>query len=356
MIKVLVVDDSPVTRELLVHILNEDPGIRVVGTASNGEEAVEAVQRMRPDVITMDVHMPKLDGLEATRQIMETHPTPIVIVSGSTNPHDVAMTFRATEAGALTSLPLPTDPLTARELVQTVKLMSEIKVVRRWVRVQRNEKEPEPHKAKAEFAQHTPAEVRVVALGASTGGPIILKTILEGLPGNFPAPVLIVQHMSAGFSQGLIEWLSQSSALPIRLAAHGEPILPSHVYVAPDAFQMQVKNGGRITLMRDAQENGMCPSVSYLFRSVAEVYGRHAVAGLLTGMGRDGASELKLLREKGAVTFAQNKESSIVHGMPGEAIRLDAAMFVLAPQEIAPLLSKLANGKKINEGKLHEKQ
>ncbi|MDD5180889.1 MAG: chemotaxis-specific protein-glutamate methyltransferase CheB [Gallionellaceae bacterium] len=346
MIKALVVDDSPVTRELIVHILNEDPGIRVVGMASNGEEAIEAVQRMRPDVITMDIHMPKLDGLEATRQIMETHPTPIVIVSGSTNPHDVAMTFRVTEAGALTSLPLPTDSATARELVQTVKLMSEIKVVRRWVRVQSKEKEAEPHTVEAELAQLAPAEVRVVALGASTGGPIILKTILDELPGNFPAPVLVVQHMSAGFSQGLVEWLAQSSALSIRLAAHGEHILPSHIYFAPDGFQMQVKNGGSIALIRDAHENGMCPSVSCLFRSVAEVYGRHAVAGLLTGMGRDGASELKLLREKGAVTFAQNKESSVVHGMPGEAIRLDAAMFVLAPQEIAPLLTKLANGGK----------
>ena len=344
MIKVLVVDDSSVTRELIVHILNEDPGIRVVGTASNGEEALEAVQRMQPDVITMDVHMPKLDGLEATRRIMETYPTPIIVVSGSMNPHDVAMTFRVTEAGALAALPLPTDTVTARDLVQTVKLMAEVKVVRRWVRVQC--KKPATQPVDAELAQYTPAKVRVVALGASTGGPIILKTILDGLPGNFPAPVLIVQHMSVGFSHGFVEWLSQSSALPIRLAAHGEPILPAHVYVAPDEFQMQVKNDGRIALTRDEQENGMRPSASYLFRSVAEVYGCNAVAGLLTGMGRDGASELKLLRERGAVTFAQNKERSVVHGMPGEAIRLDAAMFVLAPSEIAPLLTKLANGRK----------
>ena len=344
MIKVLVVEDSRVPREFIVHILNASPGIRVIGTASNGEEALEAVQRLQPDVITMDIHMPGLDGLETTRRIMETRPTPIVIVSGSINPHDVAMTFRATEAGALAALPLPKDTLTAREMVQAVRLMSEVKVVRRWVRVQRDK--PAAYPAEAKLAQHAPAEVRVVALGASTGGPPILKTILAGLPGNFPAPLLIVQHMSSGFSQGFVEWLSQSSLLPVRLAVHGERILPAHVYVAPDEFQMKMESGGRIALLRDEHENGMCPSVSCLFRSVAEVYGCHAVAGLLTGMGRDGADELKLLREQGAVTFAQDKESSVVHGMPGEAIKLDAAMFVVAPQEIAPLLTRLANGRK----------
>lgn len=344
MFKVLVVEDSRVAREFIVHILNASPGIRVIGTASNGEEALEAVQRLQPDVITMDIHMPGVDGLETTRRIMETHPTPIVIVSSSVNSHDVAMTFRATEAGALAALPLPVDSDRARELVQTVGLMAEVKVVRRWPRIPRNKPAAQP--VEAELARIAPAEVRVVALGASTGGPPVLRAILAGLPGNFPVPLLIVQHMSSGFSQGFVEWLSQSSALPIRLAVHGEHILPAHVYVAPDEFQMKMKSGGRIALLRDEHENGMRPSVSCLFRSVAEVYGCHAVAGLLTGMGRDGADELKLLREKGAVTFAQDKESSVVHGMPGEAIKLDAAMFVVAPQEIVPLLTKLANGRK----------
>jgi two-component system chemotaxis response regulator CheB len=346
MIKVLIVEDSAVVREFLVQILGSDPAIQVVGTANDGEEALEAVRRWQPDVITMDIHMPKLDGLEATRRIMETQPTPIVIVSGSTDPQDVAMTFRAMEAGALAVLGRPAgighpdQEATARELVQTVKLMSEVKVVRRWPRVQRETAVTRPSEA---LVGRAPAEVKVIAIGASTGGPPVLQTILAGLPKEFPVPVLIVQHMATGFVPGFVVWLAQSCRLPIHLAEHGETMLPGHVYVAPDEFQMKVEHGGRIVLARDDPQNGLCPSVSSLFRSVAEVYGGAAVAGLLTGMGRDGAEELKLLRDKGAVTFAQDKESSVVHGMPGEAITLDAATLILPPEKIAATLTSLAN-------------
>ncbi len=344
LIKVLVVDDSPVTREFLVRILGSDPAIQVIGTANDGQHALEVVERERPDVITMDIHMPKIDGLEATRRIMETHPTPIVVVSGSTDPQEVATTFRAIEAGALAVLRRPAGighpdhEATSRELVQTVKLMSEVKVVRRWPRAQLEREAP--RMTERALALGT---VRVVAIGASTGGPPVLQSILAELPKDFPAPLLIVQHMAAGFVRGFTEWLAQSCRLPVHLATQGEAILPGHVYVAPDGLQMKVARGGTIVLAGDEPENGLCPSVSYLFRSLAEVYGAEVVAGLLTGMGRDGAEELKVLREKGAVTFAQDKESSIVHGMPGEAIKLDAATLVLPPEKIAAALTSLAN-------------
>ncbi|PKO84177.1 MAG: chemotaxis response regulator protein-glutamate methylesterase [Betaproteobacteria bacterium HGW-Betaproteobacteria-11] len=350
MIKVLIVEDSPVVREFLVHILEADPELQVVGTANNGEEATEIVGRLQPDVITMDIHMPRMDGLEATRRIMEAHPTPIVIVSGSTSSHEVKTTFDAMEAGALAFLPRPAGighpdyAATVKELVKTVKLMSEVKVVRRWPRLRRET--VVMRAAETGLRRVVPAKVEIIAIGASTGGPPVLHTIVSALPEDFPAPVLIVQHMAAGFIRGFADWLAQSSRLPIHLARHGETILPGHIYLAPDECQMKVARGGKIALTRDAPENGLRPSVSYLFRSVAETYGGTAVAGLLTGMGRDGADELKLLKDQGAVTFAQDKGSSIVHGMPGEAIKLGAAALVLSPEKIAAVLTSLANNGK----------
>jgi two-component system chemotaxis response regulator CheB len=345
MIKVLVVEDSPAVREFLVHLFGSDPGIKVVGTANDGEQALDAVRRHRPDVITMDIHMPRMDGLDATRRIMETYPTPIVIVSGSTDPREVATTFRAMEAGAVAVLRRPAGighpdhEATAGELIRTVKLMSEVKVIKRWPKGQRRAEVPRTAAANPVLVE---ARVKVIAIGASTGGPPVLQTILAALPRDLPTPVLIVQHMAAGFTQGFVQWLAQTSSLPVHLAAHDEPVRPGHVYVAPDEFQMRVERSGKIVLTKDAPENGLRPSVSYLLRSVTEVYGSDAIAGLLTGMGRDGVEELRQLKDKGAITFAQDKDSSVVHGMPGEAIKRDAATLVLPPEKIAATLANLA--------------
>ena len=348
MIKVLIVDDSPVVREFLVHILGSDPRIEVVGTATDGESAVEAAQRLRPQVITMDIHMPGMDGIAATRRIMETFPVPIIIVSGSGDPREVATTFRAMEAGAVAVLRRPAGvghpdhEATAMELVQMVRAMSEVKVVRRWPR-RAGDIAPPP--GGIPLAPRS-GRVKVMAIGASTGGPPVLQSILAELPQDFPVPILIVQHMSVGFTQGFVQWLAQSSTLPVHLAMHGEHIRPGHVYVAPDAFHMKVERGETVVLKKDEPEHGLRPSVSYLFRSVREVYGGDVVAGLLSGMGRDGADELKFLKDNGALTFAQEKDSCVVYGMPGEAVRLDAATLVLTPQKIAAMMTHLArNGK-----------
>lgn len=346
MINVLVVEDSPVIREFLVHTLSSDPRIHVIGTATNGEEALERVRQKKPDIITMDIHMPKMDGFEATRRIMETCPVPIIIISGSSTGDEVATTFRALEMGALTVIPRPNGighpryEATAKELIQTVKLMSEVRVVKRWARTRAAE--PLSHSlTEATGAGYVPARIDLVAIGASTGGPQTLHTVLSGLPGDFPAPVLVVQHIAPGFLQGLVEWLAGSCALPVRIAAHGETLRPGQVYIAPDGFQMEVRRGGIIDLTRGERGNRHCPSVSCLFHTVAEVYGRNAAGVLLTGMGKDGAQELKLMKERGAVTIAQDAQSSIVHGMPGEAIRLGAAAHVLAPEQIAATLISL---------------
>lgn len=350
MIKVLVVEDLAVIREFLIHILSSDPEIQVIGAVSNGEEAIKSLQQTKPDVITMDINMPKMNGFVATRKIMETTPMPIIIVSASWDPKEVSTTFQAVEAGAVAVLEKPRGighpdyEAMAKSLVQTVKLMSEVKVIKRWPYIHRAETVPSievsPQKGGVECLL-APTEIKLIAMGASTGGPLVLRTILSKLPKNFPVPVVIVQHMAAGFIQGFADWLGNASLLPVTVASHGSNILPGHIYIAPDGFQMKVEKSGRIGVIRDAPENGLCPSVSYLFRSVAASFGMYAIGILLTGMGKDGAEELKLMREKGAVTIAQDKESSVVHGMPGEAIKLGAATYVFPPEKIAVILGNL---------------
>jgi two-component system chemotaxis response regulator CheB len=332
-------------REFLVNLLGADPEMEVVSTARDGEEAVDLALRHRPHVITMDVNMPNMNGFDATRKIMETVPTPVVIVTGAMDTKAVATTFHAMEAGALMVLPVPAGvghpdhEAMARELVLNVKLMSEVKVVRRRPRTAKAKP------AKPAVIERAAPQVQIVAIGASTGGPIVIHTILSKLPGNFPLPLLIVQHMAPGFVAGFAEWLSESTGFPVHVARDGELMLPGRAYLAPDSLQMGAGLGHRIRLTDGEAENGLRPSVSYLFRSVAEAFGKDAAGVLLTGMGRDGAAELKLMRDRGAITFAQDRVSSVVHGMPGEAIRLGAATRVLAPEKIAEELARLAQRK-----------
>jgi two-component system chemotaxis response regulator CheB len=229
----------------------------------------------------------------------------------------------------------------AAHLVQTVKLMSEVKVVRRWASRELSHAASLPQHAPA-AARVTPGQVRGIVIGASTGGPVVLKTILAGLPRRLPMPVLIVQHIAAGFTAGLAQWLCEATGFPVAVAAGGQHPRPGHAYLAPEGLQMKLAADGSIALMDIGPINGHCPSVSYLFDSALAVWGDRTVAVLLTGMGRDGAEELKLLRAAGALTVAQDKESSAVHGMPGEAIRLGAAAHVLAPPQIAQILAGLA--------------
>ena len=341
-IAVLVVDDSAVSRDLLTHVLSSDPGIEVIGCVRSGAEAVAALRERKPDVVTMDIHMPGMDGYEATRLIMESLPLPIVIVSASFEPENVAKMFRALEAGAVAGIekpPGPADPAyaeRARKLIDTVKAMAEVRVVRRWTRARLAARAAEPP-----VVTRRAAEIRLVAIGASTGGPPVLQTVLAGLPRPCPVPVIIVQHISAGFVQGLADWLSATTGLPTRLAQHGEIARPGTAYLAPDGCQMSVGKDFQIVCEDGPAEHGLRPSASFLFRSLARRFGAQAAGVLLTGMGQDGAEELKLMRDAGAVTFAQDKESSVVHGMPGEAIRLGAATHVGNPERIAATLHAL---------------
>jgi len=347
-IKVLVVDDSPTAREYLVHIFESDPAITVIGTAHDGAKAVELADKLKPDVVTMDIHMPFMNGIEATRKIMETNPVPIVIVSGVWDPKEVETTFRAVEAGALAvvqrprGIGHPEDGNTQSELISKVKLMSEVRVVKRWARLRQ---QPAASFTQPPTTNHQPIELRqnvsVIAIGASTGGPMALRTILSGLPPHFPVPVLIVQHIASGFIEGMLDWLSETSSLHFHIAREGEKILEGHAYFAPDSFDMGVDKHGMIHLSGDVRPGHIRPSVAYLFRSVTEAYGDRSVGVLLTGMGKDGAEELKLMKDKGALTIVQDEESCVVFGMPGEAVKIDAARYALPPEKIVAALANL---------------
>jgi two-component system, chemotaxis family, protein-glutamate methylesterase/glutaminase len=336
MIKVLIVDDSPVAREMIAHVLMADPEIQVIGSARNGVEAIAAVELKRPDVVTMDVHMPGLDGFETTRQIMMEHPVPVVIVTSTLDPKTDSATFRTLEAGAVAivlkppGVGHPDHARAAFDLVQTVKLMSEVKVVRRSNRAARQQV-PKPEPAGE-------AAVRVVAIGASTGGPVVIQNILGSLPEDFPVPLLVVQHMAEDFIDGFAEWLSSSSLIRVKVAAAGERIRPGTAYVAPGGLQMGMDEQGRIALTAGRAGEYHCPSVTHMFSSVAERYGRNAVGILLSGMGADGALGLKEMQERGALTIAQDEESCVVFGMPAEAVKLKAAQHVLPPESIIAML------------------
>ncbi|MCG3147878.1 MAG: Chemotaxis response regulator protein-glutamate methylesterase [Verrucomicrobiae bacterium] len=342
-INVLVVEDSPVVQMLMKHLLDSDPQLHVMGTANNGQEAVDFVAGQKPDVILMDVHMPKMDGYEATRRIMETQPVPIVISSATMTNQEVGATFHALEAGAVAFIEKPVglgganfDQM-VQKLLQTVKLMAEVKVVKRWGRQPR----VEPFRPVGKPS----AAIRVIAIGASTGGPPVIQSILAGVPKDLPVPVLIVQHIAAGFLQGMVDWLKQTTGFPVHMAAHGKEALPGCAYLAPDGWQMGLGSNGRILLSNAPPENGLRPAVSYLLRSVAQTCGPNAVGVLLTGMGTDGAEELKLLKDQGAITIAQDAETAVVHGMPGAAIRLGAATYILPANRIAAALATLVSRK-----------
>ena len=348
MIKVLIVDDSTVARDLLKHIFSFDPEIAVVGEARDGLEAVQLVTSNKPDVVTMDINMPRLNGFEATRQIMERTPVPIVIVTASWDPNDVQTTWRAMEAGAVAALERPRYSTredyrkNSENIIDTVKLMSQVKVVHRWAK---NRILAEPREAPSRLPKiGTVHRYRVVAIGASTGGPPVIKELLETLPEDFPVPILIVQHIARNFTSGFAEWLDKSTSLKVKVAVRGERLQAGVVYVAPDGLQMKIDLSGHVVLSEDPPENGLRPSVSYLFRSVAAVFGNTAICILLTGMGKDGVYELKALKDSGAITVAQDKETSVVHGMPGEAIKIGAASHVASPEKIVGLLLRLVVG------------
>jgi two-component system, chemotaxis family, protein-glutamate methylesterase/glutaminase len=327
LIRVLVAEDSPTVRALLVSAFQGDPELVVVGEAADGRQAVEMTQRLRPDVITMDVRMPVLEGLDATRQIMARTPTPIVVVSDAAREDAVSLALDATAAGALTILPKPDGNRfdeSRQQLVSTVKAMADVHTVRRWL--PRTPASPRPARATE--------TVRLVAIGASTGGPAALRDVLAALGPDLPAPIAVVQHIANGFVDGLVRWLSIDARTRIKRAEAGEWPEPGRVYVAPDDQHLGFDRSGAIALSRAAPVGSFRPSATYLFESAASAFGPALVAVILTGMGSDGAAGLQAVRAAHGRVFAQDEASSVVFGMAREAIRLGAVDEVLPLEDI----------------------
>jgi two-component system, chemotaxis family, protein-glutamate methylesterase/glutaminase len=345
-IRVLVVEDSRTIREHLVETLSADSEIEVVGKASDGKTAIELCQRLRPDVMTLDMVLPVLSGLAVTEYVMAYCPTPILIVSASTNRGDLYKTYDALAAGALEVLEKPdanaVDDAWERSFVSTIKLVSRIKVITHMRgRIQHGYRFPaNPVIPSGEGGY------RLVAIGASTGGPAALVTILRGLPADFPLPILVVNHLGEKFGSLLGEWLDSQSSLRVGCAVDGEALPEAghgRVILAPPGRHLVV-TGGRLQLTADAERHSCRPSVDVLFESVAREIGARSIACLLTGMGKDGAAGLLSIRQAGGRTLAQDEATSTIFGMPREAARLGAVERIVGLPDVAATLKTLAAG------------
>lgn len=349
MIRVVLAEDSQTLQELLRSLLEADSGIEVVGMACDGQQALAMTRQKKPDVVVMDVNMPVMNGLDATRCIMSEVATPIVIVSATLDVREVEVSMAALDAGALTILPKPHGPGSdaftedSRRFVAAVKNLAGVKMVtRRRARVMSDRLAVE--------APSLPVKVRLVAIAASTGGPMALGKILGQLPQDYPAPILIVQHISAGFVAGLADWLDSLSAVRVKVAENDERLSPATAYLAPDDHHLGVSTSGRIRLSEADAVRGFRPSASWMFASVANAFGRSAVAVVLTGMGADGLEGLHSIRGQGGQVIVQDEESSIVFGMPKAAIEAGLADSILPLTSISTSLANVAAGRECKDG------
>lgn len=359
-IRTMIVDDSAVARQLLHWMLTRAGDFEVIETVGDGERAVERVAAARPDLVTMDVHLPGIDGLEATRRIMRRSPTPIAIVAASANIHD-GIIFEALEAGALTVVqrPLaqgqPSYLRRRRVLLGELRAIAPARIARgapsatatastsRGPRVEPARRHPSPYAGQSQ-------SVELIAIAASTGGPQALKVFLSGLTDSRPAgrpklplpPIVVVQHIAEGFVEGLASWLNADASGPVRVAVNGERLERGTILLAPDGRHLTVTPDGRVRLLSTPAVGGHRPSADTLFASVAAAYGSRAAGIVLTGMGRDGAEGLRELHATGAPTFAQDPATAVVGGMPAAAVDLGAVGQVLSLAALASVVERLA--------------
>ncbi|AWI89596.1 chemotaxis response regulator protein-glutamate methylesterase [Methylobacterium sp. DM1] len=350
-VRVLVVEDSLVVRILLTHIIGRDPRLELAGAVESGEEALAAIETVRPDVISMDIRLPGIDGLETTRRIMASRPTPIVVIADSVEDSSLKISMNALRAGALSVVEKPVATTNdgyeavAGQICTQLRIMAAVPVIRRrpigaeW---SARKAAPAPE---LPLLSEPGAAPSVLAVAASTGGPPALAKVIGGLAADFPLPVLLVQHMGAAFMDGFASWLDGVVPLAVGVARDGQTIQPGHVYVAPGDRHLELGASGTLRVSDAAPVGGQRPAATVLFRSVARQAGAQGIGVLLTGMGEDGAQGLLDMRKAGAATVAEHESSAVVYGMPAAAVRLNAAARVLPLDQVAPHLVRLAQRK-----------
>jgi two-component system, chemotaxis family, protein-glutamate methylesterase/glutaminase len=344
-VRVMVVEDSLVVRQLLVHIIASDPRLVVAAAVTSAEEALQEIGRVRPDVISMDIRLPGMDGLEATRRIMADHPTPIVVIASSIEDSSLKISMNALRAGALTVVEKPVGlssdgyAAIASTICTQLYIMSQVPVVRQrsfspW-------REAAAPRRELEWSALRPS---IMGIAASTGGPPALAKVLGALPPDFPLPILLVQHMGAPFLEGFASWLNGLVPLDVRLAQDQEIPKPGQVYVAPGDRHLLLSSAGTLKLSTEPPLRNQRPSATMLFQSMAHSLGRRGLGVILTGMGEDGAQGLVELRQAGGYAVAEDESTAVVYGMPAAAARMGGVNVSLPLDLIAPRILRLARG------------
>ena len=353
-IRVLLVDDSPLALELIRRMLARAPEIEIGGTAANGARALELIPALKPDVICTDLHMPGMGGLELTHEVMQRHPLPILVLSVSVQADQTDNIFNMLEAGAIDIVAKPRGGLesdldaTARELIRKIRIASGVVVIRRHARGATAAKQDVRNATRSEAPPalriSAPNAPRIIGIGASTGGPQALESVLKALPADFPVPIVCIQHIAEGFMRGLVDWLAKLCRIKVCTADEGTEPLAGTASFAPEGRHIEIDELGRFRCSDADRGFGHRPSIDLALASLVRCYGTGALGVLLTGMGSDGVQGLLAIARAGGLTIAQDEQSSVVFGMPRQAIEAGAARFVLALDRIAPALIDVANG------------
>ncbi len=346
-IRVLIAEDSVLIQKVLKNMIENDDRFELVGVAANGKQAVELTQKLKPDVISMDVNMPELDGVGATKQIMDIQPTPIVIVSSYYNSSEIELAIRVLDAGAVTIMEKPNGPghpkydYTLRTYLNRLKSMSEIKVVRRKNKDSENKEVLVKTEKNTKYTYSGNFRFSILVVGASAGGPESARQLFEKLASDFPLPIVFVQHIDSHFADGFAVWLNSYSNIPVVIAYDNQVPEAGKIYMPPGGKHIIIDDNNHLKLVNETVQNVAVPSVNKLFESAAKVYGSKTIAVILSGMGRDGAEMMKKLRNEGAYTYAQDEKTCLVYGMPKEAYNLGAVIKMLSPAEISADISAL---------------